>query len=203
MLACSESLPKIFKAFEQGDVTGQHRYGGLGLGLAISQAIVEVHGGAIHAASEGPGRGATFTVILATLDAPAASAPANAAHPAPARALRLLIVEDHEATRVVLTRLLTRIGHVVVTVGTIHEALSAFAAERFDAVISDLGLPDGSGLDLMREIQRQRPVPAIALSGYGMENDLRQTKEAGFFAHLVKPVSIDQLRLLLLEIPAR
>ena len=79
---------------------------------------------------------------------------------------------------------------------------TAFAAERFDAVISDLGLPDGSGLDLMREIQRQRPVPAIALSGYGMEDDLRQTKEAGFCAHLVKPVNLDQLRHLLDQITA-
>ena len=81
-----------------------------------------------------------------------------------------------------------------------REALNAFAAERFDAVITDLGLPDGSGLDLMREIQRQRPVPGIALSGYGMEEDLRQTKEAGFFAHLAKTVNLDQVRHLLDQI---
>ncbi len=72
-----------------------------------------------------------------------------------------------------------------------------FAGGKFDAVISDLGLPDGNGLDLMREIQRQSPVPAIALSGYGMEDDLRQTRAAGFSAHLVKPVNVDQLRQLL------
>ena len=113
------------------------------------------------------------------------------------------MVEDHDATRTVLSRLLTRSGHQVTTAGTIHEALLAFSAERFDAIISDLGLPDGSGLDLMREIQRQRPVPGIALSGYGMEDDLRQTKEAGFFAHLVKPVNLDQLRHLLAQLAAR
>jgi len=198
----AEALPHIFRAFEQGDVAGQHRYGGLGLGLAISQAIVDVHGGAIHADSAGPGRGATFTVVLATVDAPATPAHPVSAQPPPARALRLLVVEDHEATRTVLSRLLTRTGHQVTTAGTIHEAHLAFSAERFDAVISDLGLPDGSGLDLMREIQRQRPVPGIALSGYGMENDLRQTKEAGFIAHLVKPVDFDQLRQILIQLSA-
>jgi PAS domain S-box-containing protein len=197
----SEALPHIFNAFEQGDIAGQHRYGGLGLGLAISRAIVEVHGGTIHAESEGPGRGAIFTVALATVDAPLVPPRASVPHSARPRVLRLLIVEDHEATRTVLSRLLTRRGHSVTTASTAREALTAFAAERFDAVISDLGLPDGSGLELMREIQRQRPVPAIALSGYGMEEDIRQTREAGFFAHLVKPVNLDQLRLLLEPLP--
>ena len=193
----ADAMPHIFKAFEQGDVAGQHRYGGLGLGLAISQAIVGVHGGAIRADSQGAGYGATFSVILASVDAPAVSAHVSPLPPRPARVLRLLVVEDHEATRTVLQRLLTRSGHTVTITSTMHEALTTFAAERFDAIISDLGLPDGSGLELMREIQRQRPVPGIALSGYGMEDDLRQTKEAGFFAHLVKPVNIDQLRQLL------
>ena len=198
----AEALPHIFTAFEQGDVAGQHRYGGLGLGLAISQAIVDAHGGTIQADSKGAGLGATFTVILASIEAPAA-APATTPASAPAPALRLLVVEDHEATRIVLARLLTRSGHQVTTAGSIQDALLAFAADRFDAVISDLGLPDGSGLDLMREIQRMRPVPAIALSGYGMEDDLRQTKEAGFFAHLVKPVNLDQLKQLLTQLTTR
>ena len=192
-----ETLPHVFKAFEQGDVAGQHHYGGLGLGLAISQAIIEVHGGEIRAESEGPGRGATFTVSLQTADAVAALPKDGLRKQRPARALRLLIVEDHDATRTVLTRLLTRSGYVVTTAATMREALTVFAAEHFDAVISDLGLPDGTGLELMREIQRQRPVPGIALSGYGMEEDLRQTKAAGFFAHLVKPVNLSQLRQVL------
>lgn len=192
-----DMLPHIFNAFEQGRAAGQHRYGGLGLGLAISRAIVEVHGGLIRAASDGPGRGAAFTVSLATVDAPKSVSRTRPAQTAPLRSLRLLVVEDHETTRTVLARLLGLRGHRVVTAGSIAEAMAAFEEHPFDAVISDLGLPDGSGLDLMKEFQRQRPIPGIALSGYGMEDDLRRSKEVGFFAHLVKPVDLDQLRLLL------
>jgi len=197
----AEALPHIFNAFEQGAIAGQHRYGGLGMGLAISQAIVTAHDGAIRAESEGLNCGSNFTVELLTSDAPAAAASATEPGAVPTRTLKLLIVEDHEATRQVLQRLLTIKGHQVTTAGSVQEALAIHGAERFDAVISDLGLPDGSGLDLMRELQQQRPVPGIALSGYGMEDDLLRTKEAGFFAHLVKPVNMNQLRQLINQIP--
>jgi PAS domain S-box-containing protein len=198
----AEALPRIFEAFEQGDAAGQHRYGGLGLGLAISKAIMEAHGGSIAVASEGPGRGAVFTVVLKSVPAPVSPVQDNAVFSGAARGLRLLVVEDHETTRAVLAQLLSRRGHVVTTAGSKQEALSIYGDGIYDAVISDLGLPDGSGLELMREIQRLRPVPAIALSGYGMEDDLRLSKEAGFFAHLVKPVNLDQLRHLIEQIAA-
>ncbi len=197
------ALPLIFRAFEQGDVSGRHRYGGLGLGLAISQAIVEAHGGSIRAESDGPNQGAKFTVTLATSEEPAAAAVGRSEPPPSPCALRLLIVDDHEATRTVLSRLLGRAGHQVTLAATMEDALRAFEAGQFDVVISDLGLPDGSGLDLIRALQQQRPVAGIALSGYGMEDDLRRTKEAGFFAHLVKPVNIEQLRQLLFQIQTR
>ncbi len=198
----AENLPRLFKAFEQGDAAGQHRYGGLGLGLAISRAIAEMHGSTLSAASPGRGLGATFTLSLVTAQPPSSTLGTAAGHPASDRPLRLLVVEDHESSRVVLTRLLSRCGHHVTSVATVREALAVYANTHFDVVISDLGLPDGSGLDLMRDIQRQRPIPGIALSGYGMENDLRQTREAGFFAHLVKPVKVDQLRVLLASVPS-
>jgi PAS domain S-box-containing protein len=195
-----EAQSSIFEAFEQGDAAGQHRYGGLGLGLAISKAIMEAHGGTIAATSEGQGHGAVFTITLASVAPPASPDEGSTGQPGPTQGLRLLIVEDHETTRAVLAQLLTRRGHQVTTASSSQEALSTYAAGAFDAVISDLGLPDGSGLELMREIQRLRPVPAIALSGYGMEDDLRLSKEAGFFAHLVKPVNLGQLRQLIDQI---
>jgi two-component system CheB/CheR fusion protein len=196
-----ESLTRIFNAFEQIEASGMHQYGGLGLGLAISKAIVTAHGGQIYAESRGEGHGASFTVELATVNAPQTKPVKPNAPTGPDHLLRLLVVEDHEATLAVLSRLLRRRGHEVTTATNCQDALAAYAAANFDAVITDLGLPDGSGLDLMREIQRQRPVPGIALSGYGMEDDFHQTKEAGFFAHLVKPVNLDQLRLLLNQLP--
>jgi PAS domain S-box-containing protein len=199
----AEVLAQIFDAFEQADTTGEHRYGGLGLGLAISSAIVTAHGGEIKAESQGCGEGAEFTVILDSVPAPVASSLSDTAPTQPVRALSLLVVEDHESTRTVLERLLTRSGHLVVTAATVHDALAAYKAAHFDAVISDLGLPDGSGIDLMVQIQNIRPVPAIALSGYGMEDDLHRSKAAGFFAHLVKPVKVEQLKQLLTQIPAR
>ena len=198
----AEVLAQIFDAFEQADTTGEHRYGGLGLGLAISSAIVTAHGGEIKAESQGRGEGAEFTVTLGSVPAPAASSHQNTTPTQRTRTLSLLVVEDHESTRMVLERLLTRSGHMVVTAATVHDALAAYKAAHFDAVISDLGLPDGSGIDLMVQIQNIRPVPAIALSGYGMEDDLQRSKAAGFFAHLVKPVKVEQLKQLLTQIPA-
>ncbi len=198
----AEALAKIFNAFEQGDTSGEHRYGGLGLGLAISSAIVNAHGGDIKAESEGNGHGAVFTVTLSSVAAPAAAVEKNPTPSEPARGLSVLIVEDHESSRMVLEHLLTRGGHRVTTASTLHDALTAFNTTHFDVVISDLGLPDGSGIDLMVQIQSIRPVAAIALSGYGMEDDLQRSKEAGFFAHLVKPVKVDRLKQLLSQIAA-
>ena len=188
----ADALPAVFNAFEQGKVEGQ-RYGGLGLGLAIAHAIITAHQGTICVESPGEGLGAKFTITLATVDAPPPAPKASLPQPGRPRSLRLLIVEDHESTREVLGRLLTRAGHQVTASVTMEEALAAFRADTFDAIISDLGLPDGSGLDLMREMQRIRTVPGIALSGYGMQEDLRRTREAGFLAHLVKPVDLEAL----------
>ena len=196
-----QHLPHIFDAFQQGgDVT--QRFGGLGLGLSICKAFITALGGEITAASDGPGKGATFTLILPTC-APAAAdgqgAPAAApaatdgSLPSTARPLRILLVEDHVDTSRAMSRLLARVGHHVRTAGTVQAAVDAARAEAVDLVISDLGLPDGTGHDVMRQVREVRPVRGIALSGYGSEEDVRRSHDAGFDTHLTKPTDIQRL----------
>ena len=184
-----EMLPRIFDAFEQGQRSITRRFGGLGLGLAISKAIVDLHGGSLSADSGGTGKGATFTVRLQILPG------ARSASPQPPAATqedrpgwRILLVEDHEDTAEAMADLLGARGHRVTVARTLAEARAAADRESFDLLVSDLGLPDGSGHELMRELGA-RGLRGIALSGYGMEDDLRKSREAGFERHLIKPVS--------------
>ncbi|HSK79943.1 MAG TPA: ATP-binding protein [Thermoanaerobaculia bacterium] len=200
-------LPRIFDAFEQADRRITRHFGGLGLGLALSRALVELHGGRLTAASDGRGRGATFEVriplggVQIDLDDTgnlfASARPAPAAAPA-VRPLRLLFVEDHPDTAETVAELLRMMGHDVSVAGTVAEALDVARGRAvdggFDLVVSDLGLPDGSGQDLMRELVRLYGVPGIAVSGYGMEEDVRKSREAGFSLHLTKPVTPQMLR---------
>lgn len=193
-----EGVEKIFLPFDQGGHEGDHRFGGIGLGLAIAHAIVDLHGGTIVAESEGVGKGATFTVELPNAGDPpqgAADEPDGETNLADRVAkLSLLIVEDHEPTLRVLTRLLTRAGHRVVNASTVASALAAAEAGTFDLVISDLGLPDGTGVELMMQLRDRYHLRGIALSGYGMEEDIARSRAAGFQTHLIKPVDFDQLR---------
>jgi len=187
-----ELVPRIFNAFEQGSRPG---YGGLGLGLAITKALVQLHGGRISARSEGLDKGATFEVHFPTVDPPIAPAPAllGLSGTTPRRSYRLLIVEDHADTQHSLTRLLERRGYEVRAVDGIGTALEASQAFPFDVLISDMGLPDGTGIDLIQRLSRGGRINAIALSGFGMEDDVRRSKDAGFAEHLTKPVDINKL----------
>jgi CheY-like chemotaxis protein len=132
-----------------------------------------------------------------------------AARPAPAsavtrtRPLRILLVEDHKDTLRSLKFLLTRLGHQVLSAENMTEALRISEAEQFDLLLSDIGLPDGSGLELIREIRRTREVNAIAVSGYGMDEDIQRSQEAGFFEHLTKPISLDRLQEVIDRIEAQ
>ena len=193
------ALPRIFLPFEQAEHSHSHRFGGLGLGLAIAKAIVERHGGTIAAQSPGRGLGATFRVRLPSMEpasSPAPSAPAPETAPAETktRPLSLLLVEDHEATLAVLARLLTRAGHDVYPAATAAEAKKLAARFRLEAVVSDIGLPDATGIELMEFLHATYGLRGIALSGYGRDEDLRRTREVGFVAHLVKPVDFALLR---------
>jgi PAS domain S-box-containing protein len=194
-----EALPHIFDAFAQANPGITRQFGGLGLGLAISKSLVEMHGGRIEAHSEGKGRGSTFTVrfpVLAKRCETAAAGPAQSVStpPASSRPLRLLVVEDHGDTLEMLKLMLQAEGHEVETAGDVSTALETVGQGDFDVLLSDLGLPDGSGLDLIREVRaRGLHTPAIALSGYGQEEDVKQSKAAGFMAHVTKPVDLDRL----------
>jgi CheY-like chemotaxis protein len=201
-------LESIFDAFEQAH---SGRSGGLGLGLAICRALATMHGGRIEAHSGGSGAGSTFTVTLpVTRDVPADLRSAPAAPPqAPARGLRVLLVEDHADTAATLERLLVHAGYVVQTAVTVASALHHIEEGEFDLLVSDIGLPDGSGLDLMPKFIHTaggRPIAGIALSGFGMAEDIERSYSAGFHEHLIKPVDFALLRKALarvaVEIPA-
>jgi PAS domain S-box-containing protein len=189
-----EVLPKVFEAFEQGRSAVTREFGGLGLGLAICKGIVGAHGGKISAASAGKGKGTTMTVELPVSEA----APVEAKMAAPQEmagpgSLKILLVEDHEDTLRAMARLLRKLEHSVITATCVVDALDAADKNEFDLVISDLGLPDGTGLELMRSMLEKRPCKGIALTGYGMESDIDSTRLAGFNAHLTKPVNFQAL----------
>ena len=195
----AELLPRLFDAFEQGGRKMTRQFGGLGLGLTISKAIAVIHGGNLSAHSAGKGQGATFVVRLPSL--PAAAIPSIVTRdtkiPPAADALRqlsILLVEDHGDTARIMQRILTSKGHQVQIAPDVTTALKLAGVEPFTLLLSDLGLPDGSGLDLMRQLRAQGlTMPGIALSGYGQDSDFEASRAAGFMAHLVKPVSLAKL----------
>lgn len=192
-------LERIFHPFEQATDTPVLRPDGLGLGLAIARAITLAHGGRLSAHSEGPGLGATFTLDLPTTTS-AEPIPIPAPNHAPLRRpLRILLVEDSDESRHVLERLLARRGHSVFPASTVAQALSISDLEDLDLVLSDISLPDGSGLDLMRRLRALRPIPGVALSGFGADHDRALSLSAGFSEHLTKPIDFQSLEAALLR----
>jgi CheY-like chemotaxis protein len=197
----SHVLPRIFDAFEQGERSITRKFGGLGLGLAISKALIDMQGGHLTADSPGRGGGATFRVDLSTVPAPAArvGGAGPAAGNSPRSDLRILLVDDHLDTALAMRKLLERLGYRITIANTLTDAVNSYREQPVDLVISDIGLPDGSGLELIRLLKDHRPVAGIALSGFGMEEDIRKSKEAGFYEHLTKPVNFQRLHALIRE----
>jgi CheY-like chemotaxis protein len=195
----SGSLESIFEPFEQGDLSVPTQFGGLGLGLAIAKGIVDAHEGQIRAESPGLGRGTTFTVTLPlaeTKEMPSAPPP-RPESPAVQKTARILLVDDHEDTLEFMSRFLTLCGHEVVTASNYEKALSIGQQQDFDLVISDIGLPGGSGNQLMSALQALSPVKGIALSGYGMRADVDRSEAAGFSAHMTKPCDLSILNAII------
>ena len=208
----SSELRVIFEPFEQEHsvdipqprVSAQS---GLGLGLAISKSIVELHGGTIEAQSPGPGKGSTFTVRLKVSEAKPFvekkefSKPLNGVlQKATGHGERILLVDDHLDTNIALKILLERRGYKVLTASSVAKGLELAYSNEFDLLISDIGLPDGDGLQLLQEIRKKSHIKAIAVSGYGTEIDLQRSLEAGFHRHIKKPIAFPDLERAIAEL---
>jgi CheY-like chemotaxis protein len=191
----AEALPRIFGAFEQGSSRLNWHFGGLGIGLTICKAIVDLHGGNISAACTGAGEGACIRVelpVTIAIEDAIASSPGKEGEPSDP--LRILVVEDHVDTLRVLRRLLESVGYLVATAQTAAAAMSYVAANDFDMLLSDIGLPDRNGWELVRQIKKLQNVPAIAISGFNSMNDIRKSRQAGFYGHLAKPLDFQLLQ---------
>jgi CheY-like chemotaxis protein len=193
-----DEMARIFEPFEQANRDVTRHFGGLGLGLAISRKFVEMHGGTLCAHSAGRGQGSTFVVTLPVgVEATVGSQPAamcGCASDQANKGLRILLVEDHIDTASLLGKLLRRFGHDVAIANSRGEALRLAQDGSFDVMLSDIGLPDGTGHELMREIKHICSIPGIALTGYGMEEDVSRSRDAGFVEHVVKPINLDHLQ---------
>src|SRR5438132_378042 len=195
-----EKIDKIFNAFEQGQAEITRRFGGLGLGLTISKALIDAHDGKIHVQSPGKDQGATFSVELNTVLAPICGDGETQDQPADGEAdravskhRRVLLVEDHHDTCIGMKRMLERRGYEITVAHTAQQAVEKIRTQDFDLLISDIGLPDRSGYELMREVRLSKNLPGIALSGFGAEQDVNQARAEGFSEHLTKPINFERL----------
>ncbi|HEY3900762.1 MAG TPA: ATP-binding protein [Chthoniobacter sp.] len=198
-------LPQIFDLFTQGDRSLDRTSGGLGIGLNLCRRLVELHGGTITAASEGVGRGSTFTVRLPAITVPnPAMQPSTPSGPAPTgRHRRILLVDDNQDTVHSLARLLTLRGHQVAMAFDGVAALKVAQEFQPDFLLLDLGLPGIDGYELARRLRAGgfERTPIVAISGYAQENDRIRSREAGFNYHFAKPVDFEALAELILEDP--
>ena len=190
-----EFLPHVFERFRQADSSTTRSHGGLGIGLALVKSFVESHGGTATARSDGPNTGSQFTVKLPLVSTGHLSSNGDgAAPPEPARtgdSRRVLVIEDAPDTLDLLRVIFEARGYFVTACASAEEAIEAARAARFDLVVSDVGLPQVDGYELMRALRRlpgTSRVPAVALTGYAAPKDVEQTLAAGFDAHVPKPV---------------
>ena len=201
-----EDMQRIFDVAEQGGTAATRRFGGLGLGLTLSRSIVEQQGGKLSASSAGSGMGTTFCIEMPSVPAPVSLVPlpdpVAAPEASPRRNVRILLVDDNADTLRFLSTILARRGHVVVTADDMASALKTAFEADLDLLISDIELPDGSGLELMDAIRTRRPIPGIALSGFGSADDIEQSLAAGFAIHLTKPVDFRRLEEVIQQIAA-
>ncbi len=202
-----EHLPFVFERFRQVDSSTTRKYGGLGLGLAIVRHLVELHGGSVTAASDGIGRGATFTVDLPIralhverAEAPAGNGTELSAEPVDTLSLllgvKILVIDDDEDSRLLLQTALERVGAWVRIADSAANAFRFLEQQQVDVLISDIGMPEEDGISLMqrlRALPMHRRLQAVALSAYARTEDATRALEAGFQRHIAKPANIAQL----------
>jgi signal transduction histidine kinase/CheY-like chemotaxis protein len=201
----ADLLPFIFDRFRQGDSTTTREHSGLGLGLAIVRHIVELHGGTVKAASDGPERGATFTVTWPLIEAglpgeDGETAPLDRRMPAASGALTgtsILLVDDDVDSCELMTFALGQHGALVASVADTAHALAYIATHRVDAIVTDIQMPNGSGFDLVRSLRAQHggrlTIPVIAATAHARPEDAAAALSAGFSAHLTKPIDVRQM----------
>jgi len=189
-----EVMRRIFEPFEQGNRSFERRFGGLGLGLAISKSLAQAHGGTLTVQSDGPDRGSTFLLSMQTISpAEALTVPVRTRDETSWQGLKILLVDDHQDTCTALEKLLVRRGYLVAATHTMRSAMETAVRNRFDLLISDVALPDGTGLELMMQLHAISNIPGIAISGFGNNGDVERSLQAGFSEHLIKPVKLDTL----------
>jgi signal transduction histidine kinase/ActR/RegA family two-component response regulator len=189
-----EVMQRIFDPFEQGNRSFERRFGGLGLGLAISKSLAQAHGGALTAQSDGRNRGSTFLLSMQTISpAEGLDGPAKRTGENFRQGLRILLVDDHQDTCTALEKLLVRRGYLVAATHSIRSAMETAVRNQFDLLISDIALPDGNGMELLMQLHAISKIPGIAISGFGNNGDIEKSLQAGFAEHLIKPVKLDAL----------
>src|SRR6266478_640302 len=189
-----EVMQRIFDPFEQGNRSFERRFGGLGLGLAISKSLAQAHGGSLTAQSEGRDRGSTFLLSMQTVSpAETLTAPVRTRDETSRQGLKILLVDDHQDTCAALEKLLVRRGYLVAATHSMRSAMETAVRNRFDLLISDVALPDGTGIELMMQLRAISNIPGIAISGFGNNGDIERSLQAGFSEHLIKPVKLDTL----------
>jgi len=197
-----EILPRLFEPFTQADRTLERSRGGLGLGLAVVKGLLELHGGTIRAASEGPGKGAQFTISLPLEAAGPPEVPSEPSPSAEVVSRRVLIIEDNRDAADTLHEALELSGHVAAVAETGSEGIDMVRTFKPDVVLCDIGLPGMNGYEVARALRKDpalAPLTLIALSGYAGSGDIEKSMQAGFDRHLVKPIGIDALIRVLAE----
>src|SRR5262249_24942897 len=200
----AQFLPNVFEMFRQGDARANREHAGMGIGLALVQQLVQLHGGSVNAHSEGLGKGTKFTVTL--VEKTEESQPIGDA-PAPVNQtlneLSVLAVDDDQDTTALLRYLLEMNGAKVTTANSGLEALGIARDSHFDVVLSDISMPSMDGFEFVRRLRTlpgKEDVRVVALTGFGRTEDVEQAENEGFIAHLTKPFDVETLLASLLKI---